>query len=104
MDSVTGSDNFTFGYPDSVEDAVLADLRRWGPKVAGTGLAALALNGARQLDDPDLSPTPRSMILAQVRETLVKLAALAAEVAEPDTDEIDQINRDHEQRRDTHSA
>lgn len=104
MTSVTESDEITGSERVSVEDAVLADLRRWGPKVAGTGLAALALNGARQLDDPDLAPTPRSMILAQVRETLVKLAALAAEVAEPDADEIDMINREHEQRRDTHGA
>lgn len=104
MTSVTEGDEVTGSERVSVETAVLADLQRWGPKVAGTGLAALALNGARQLDDPDLSPTPRSMILAQVRETLVKLAAVAADVAEPDADEIDRINRDHEQRRDTHGA
>jgi hypothetical protein len=104
MTSVTESDKATGGDLPKVVDAVRADLAKWGPKVANTGLAALALNGAARLDDPDLSPTPASMILAQVRETLVKLAVLAAEVAEPDADEIDQINRDHEQRRDAHSA
>lgn len=104
MSSVTEGDETTGGDLPKVVDAVRADLVKWGPKVAGTGLAALALNGARQLDDADLSPTPRSMILAQVRETLVQLAAIAAKVAEPEVDEIDEINRKREQRRDARTA
>jgi hypothetical protein len=83
--------------PGPVEAAVLADLERWGAAVAGTGLAALAVNGARRLDDPDLSPTPASMLLAQVRETMVTLSKLAPERDENDA--IDEIARKRDERR-----
>lgn len=103
MDGVTESDippvrEFAV-CDDSVEEAVRADLQRWGAEIARTGLAALALSGARALDDPELSPTPRSMMMAQVRETLVKLAEIAAEREEPEADEVDEVKARREQRR-----
>lgn len=83
--------------PGPVEAAVLADLERWGPRVAGSALAAVAVSGAQALDDPTLKPTPRSMLLAQVRETLLKLAELAPE--EEEADAVDEIARRREARR-----
>lgn len=83
----------------SLEDAVRADLRRWGAKVADTGLAELALDGARRLDDPDLSPTPASMLHAQVRMTLVELEAMAAAAEEPEADDIDELKAKRDERR-----
>lgn len=67
-----------------VEKAVVRDIRRWGAEVAGTALAAVALNAARTLDDPRVTPTPRSMLLAQLRETMLKLAEMAPEQEEED--------------------
>ena len=83
----------------SMEDAVRADLERWGPEVAETSMAALALDGARRLDDPGLSPTPASMLHAQLRMTLVELAALAAAIEEPEADDIDELKAKRDERR-----
>lgn len=95
---MTEGDITTNGY-ESVEEAVRADLRRWGPKVARTSLAALALRGAQQLDDPELKPTPWAMTYAQVRDTLVQLAAIATAHEVPEADELDEVTARREQRR-----
>lgn len=98
MDSVTDSDDFAIGYPESIEDAVLADLRRWGPEVARTGLAAMAVAAARDID-AGMAATPRTQMHAQLRETLVKLAEMAAEREEPEADDIDELKRLRDERR-----
>jgi hypothetical protein len=82
----------------SLERAVAADLKRWGPAVADTALAELALDGARRLDE-GMADTPASQMHAQLRETLLKLVELAADVVEPEADEIDGIVGDREDRR-----
>lgn len=68
----------------SIEEAVSADLDRWN--LSGTALGASALDLARALDDPDVKPTPRSMLHAQLRMVLVELAKVA-----PDEDEDDEV-------------
>jgi hypothetical protein len=82
----------------SLESAVAADLKRWGPDVADTSLAALALDIARRLDD-GMADTPAAQNYAQLRETLLKLVELAADVVEPEADEIDGILGEHDDRR-----
>jgi hypothetical protein len=82
-----------------LEDAVRADLQRWGTEIAGTGLAELAIDGARRLDDPSLSPTPASMLHAQLRATLVELEAMAAAVEVPEADDIDDLKKKRDERR-----
>lgn len=79
--------------------ALLKDFERWGPELAGTALAASALDMARTLDDPDTSPTPRSMLHAQLRLTLVELEKLAPE--EENEDAVTQAQREWRER---HSA
>lgn len=83
----------------SVESAVLADLERWPDEIAGTGLAELALDAARRLDDPKLTPTPASMLHAQLRATLVELEAMAAAREVPEADEVDDLKRKRDERR-----
>jgi hypothetical protein len=82
-----------------MESAVLADLQRWPAEIAGTGLAELALDAARRLDDPNLTPTPASMLHAQLRATLVELETMAAAVGVPDADGIDDLKAKRDVRR-----
>lgn len=103
MDSVTDGDNLTLGDPDSIEKAVRGDLKRWGPEVARTGLAALAIAAARDLD-AGMAATPAAQMHAQLRETLVKLAEIAAEHEEPEADEVDEVKRKRQERRDARRA
>lgn len=79
----------------SIEESVFADLNRWG--LAGTALAASALDMARILDDPDVNPTPRSMLHAQLRMTLTELAKLAP--PEAVNDGIDELSEQRDKRR-----
>jgi hypothetical protein len=79
----------------SIEEAVQADVERWG--LGGTALAASALDLARALDDPEVKPTPRSMLHAQLRMVLVELAKLAPE--EEEVDGIDELARRRSERR-----
>lgn len=79
----------------SIEESVLADLDRWD--LAGTALAASALDMARALDDPDVNPTPRSMLHAQLRLTLVELEKLAPE--QDSNDAVDEIAKKRRERR-----
>lgn len=79
----------------SIVDAVAADLERWG--LAGTALAASALDLARALDDPEVKATPRSMLHAQLRMTLVELKKLAPE--EDEADGIDELAKRRDERR-----
>jgi hypothetical protein len=80
-----------------IEEALRADFERWGTELAGTALAASALDMARALDDPETKPTPRSMLHAQLRLTLVELEKLAPE--EDAEDGIDEIARKRRERR-----
>jgi hypothetical protein len=77
--------------------ALLADFERWGPEVSGTALAASALDMARALDDPETKPTPRSMLHAQLRMTLVELEKLAPE--DEDEDAVAEAQRKWRERR-----
>lgn len=79
----------------AIEDAVRADLDRWG--LAGTGLAASALDLARRLDRPKVAPTPASMLHSQLRATLLDLRKLAP--TEKTNDKVDEVNKRREQRR-----
>jgi hypothetical protein len=69
-------------------DAVRADLERWGPEVAQSAMAAAALDLARRLSDPKLTPTPAAMLHTQLRAALELLEerAPAPEVADDITD------------------
>ncbi|MBC6458412.1 hypothetical protein [Actinomadura sp. HBU206391] len=78
-------------------DAVQADLDRWGPAVAETALAASALDLARRLDTPDVTPTPASMLHAQLRATLADLQKLAPDQSA--SDEIDDLEAKRKERR-----
>jgi hypothetical protein len=89
MDSITDGDR------SPIVTAVESDLERWG--LAGTALAASALDMARILDDPATNPTPRSMLHAQLRMTLTELAKLAPE--EDANDGIDEVKRKRDERR-----
>lgn len=80
-----------------VESAVMADLEKWGADVAGTSLAALALDGARRLDSSGMTPTPASMLQAQLRATLLELAKLAP--IEEVEDEIAAAKKKRDERR-----
>jgi hypothetical protein len=83
--------------PPSVVAAVRRDLERYGTAVADTAMAALALSLADQLDNGETSATAASMVGAQLRETLLKLAEMAPE---PESnDGIDELSRERKARR-----
>jgi hypothetical protein len=82
----------------SLYGAVAADLARWGREIADSALAALALDAAERLDR-GMADTPAAQTHAQLRETLLKLAELAAAVAEPEADDIDSIAGERDERR-----
>jgi hypothetical protein len=82
----------------SLERAVRADLKRWPAELADTALAALALDIAGRLDG-GMADTPAAQNYAQLRETLLRLAELAADVEVPEADEIDSIVGEREERR-----
>lgn len=79
-----------------VEAAVVADLEKWGPALAGSSLAALALDGARRLDSPGMTPTPAAMLQAQLRATLLELAKIAPPAET--SDEVDEIQKKRNER------
>lgn len=58
-------------------DSVRADLERWGLQVAQSAMAAAALDLARRLGDPKLTPTPAAMLHTQLRAVLELLEARA---------------------------
>lgn len=90
MDSNTDSDQ------SPIVAAVQRDLKRWGPKIADSAMAASALDMARILDDPETNPTPRSMLHAQLRMTLTELAKLAP--PEAANDGIDELSKKRDER------
>ena len=64
------------------EDAVRRDIDAIGerePEVAGSGLAALALSLAREMDDPGNSATSKSMCARALADALDRLRELAPE-------------------------
>lgn len=83
--------------PTPLQDALRRDLAAWGPKVAGSSLAAAALNLALTLDDPKVNATPRSMLHAQYRATMLELMKLAPE--EATNDGIDELGAKRNERR-----
>lgn len=85
-----------------MEVAVRADLDRWGPTVAGTAMAASALDLARRLDAGGVRPTAASLLHAQLRATVLELAKLAPPEAE--TDSVDELKRKRQERRDRRGA
>jgi hypothetical protein len=91
MESVTDGDR------SPIVAAVERDLKRWGPKIAQSALAASALDMARILDDPATNPTPRSMLHAQLRMTLSELAKLAPPEAADDS--VDELTKKRNERR-----
>lgn len=91
MDSATDRDR------SPIVAAVERDLKRWGPKLAESALAASALDMARALDEPSTNPTPRSMLHAQLRMTLTELAKLAPPEAADDG--IDELSKKRDARR-----
>jgi hypothetical protein len=96
MADITESDSDSEREPGPMEAAVLADLERWGPKLAAGILAVGALDMARRLDTEKMNPTPASLLHAQLRTSAIELERLAPEQEE--TDEIDEITGDHERR------
>lgn len=77
--------------------AVEADLGRWGPEVAGSALASLALGLADRLDDPDTSSGQAAQLARELRATLLELAKTAPVGQE--SDGLDELRRMRERRR-----
>lgn len=76
--------------------AVAADLERW--QIAGSSFAACALDLARRLSEPGVRPAAASMLHAQLRATLVELAAQAVPEEQPG-DPVDELQKRREDRR-----
>jgi hypothetical protein len=76
------------GVPPVVEQAVLKDLEAF-PALKDGGLAAAALQMARELDDPSNSATSKSMCAKALTELMARIAELAPPVKE--ADRIDDI-------------
>lgn len=74
------------GDPVTVLSAVENDLAVLGDEVAGSGLAAAALELARQLDGEN-SATSKSMCARSLVELMREIRALA-----PDAEEVDRID------------
>lgn len=70
--------------PGFVEHAVRRDLSQMPAELAESGLAATALDLARRLDSPGVTPTPASMLAAQLRTTLLDLRKLAPPAVQED--------------------
>ena len=98
MADVTDSEKNTEREPGPMEAAVLADMERWGEKLAGTSLAAGVLDMARRLDTTtDLRPTAASLLHAQLRASVLELEKLAP--PQVVTDSVDELKRKRRERR-----
>jgi hypothetical protein len=73
----------------SVVEALERELGLMGERASGSALAASALVLARQLDDPGVSATSKSMCARALRELLDRLRELAPE--EDAGDRLDEI-------------
>ncbi|WP_433225577.1 hypothetical protein [Actinomadura formosensis] len=82
-----------------LETALRADLKRWGPEVEGSALAAAALDAARRLDAPGVSAASASLMHGQYRQYLADLRELA-----PSGEEADEIDELTERRRNRRAA
>lgn len=81
----------------SVTEAVERDLAAMPSGVADSGLAAVALALAAELDAPKNSATSKSMCAGQLRDALRDLRALAPPKRE--RDELDDLRIRHASRR-----
>ncbi|MUN41641.1 hypothetical protein [Actinomadura litoris] len=79
-----------------LETALRAALERWGPEIADTAPAA-ALDTARRLDGPKVSPSAASLLHGQLRQYLADLRELAPSGEEGD--EIDELTERRRKRR-----
>lgn len=75
----------------------LAELGRRDPAVQSSALAATALALARDIDDPETSPTARAACARSLRETLDRLRELAPD--ELQVDALDELGSRRQQRR-----
>lgn len=97
-------DNSETSGPGSVAGAVRRDLEaiaKLDPALARSGLAALALAMALEIDDPN-SATSKSMCAAQLREALATLRALTP--AEREVSAVDELRAARAKRLDRKSA
>lgn len=83
--------------PGDLERALRADLERWGPEVAGSALAAAAIDAARRLDERGVSAASASLMHGQYRQYLSDLRELAPSGEE--SDEIDELTEARRKRR-----
>ena len=72
-----------------VTAAIRRDIAELPPELATSGLAALALALATQIDDPANSATSKSMCAGQLRDTLRDLRELTP--ADEEADELDDL-------------
>ena len=86
------------GKPGSVESAVRLDLKGMGKDLEGSGLAAVAVAMAQQID-ADNSATSKSMCAKALQDILSQLRALAPARAE--RDRIDDLADKRNRRRAT---
>lgn len=80
-----------------LERAVRADLGRWGAEVSGCALAAVAVDLAARLDDPETKANHAAPIARELRAALVDLARMAPE--EEKADGLDELRKMRERRR-----
>jgi len=77
-----------------LEAALRADLERWGATVADSALAAAALDTARRLDTPGVSPSAASLLHGQLRQYLADLRDLAP--PKEDDDEVADLQAEYQ--------
>lgn len=97
MADVTESEETAEREPGPMESAVLADMERWGPKMARTTLAVGALDMAQRLDEGGMRPTAASLLHAQLRASVLELEKLAPPQA--DVDDVDELKGRRARRR-----
>ena len=74
----------------------LAEIAKADPALASSGLAALALALAREMDEPDNSATSKSMCAGQLRDVLDRLRELTPAADEKDA--LDDLARRRSER------
>lgn len=80
-----------------LERALRAELEGYGADLANSALALAALDAARRLDAPKVSPAGASLLHGQYRQYLSDLRKLAPQ--EEETDAIDEIRAQRDKRR-----
>ena len=80
-----------------VARAVARDLERMPAELSTSGLAALCVALAREIDKPENSATSKSMCASALRESLAQLRALLT--TDEEDDELDDLTRRREARR-----